>query len=102
MASSVIANRMKPELNRIISDSQTGFLKGRSMGESTRLIYDLLHYTEVNRIPGLLMAIDFEKAFDSTSWQFLYNALEYPPIFLVFLNLLIYGLLFRQVGTQER
>ena len=24
------------------------------------------------------------------------------PIFLVFLNLLIYGLLFRQVGTQER
>ena len=53
LASSLIANRMKPELRRIISESQTGFLKNRSIGESTRLIYDLLHYTEVSKIPVL-------------------------------------------------
>ena len=76
LASSVIANRLKPHLDTIISNTQTGFLKGRSISESTRLIYDLLYWSEKNNIPGLLMAIDFEKAFDSTSWQFLYDALQ--------------------------
>ena len=76
LASSVIANRLKPHLDSIISNTQTDFLKGRSVSESTRLIYDLLCCSEKNNIPGLLMAIDFEKAFDSTSWSFLYDALQ--------------------------
>ena len=40
-------------------------------------MYDLLHYTEKHNIPGLLMLIDFEKAFDSVSWKFLYSALRF-------------------------
>ena len=72
LASSVIANRLKPHLDSIISNTQTGFLKGRSISESTRLIYDLLYCSEKYNIPGLLMAIDF----DSTSWSFLYDALQ--------------------------
>ena len=31
------------------------------------LMYDLIYYTEKYQIPGLLMLIDFEKAFDSVS-----------------------------------
>ena len=30
-------------------------------------IYDILHYTQKENIPGLLMLIDFKKAFDSVS-----------------------------------
>ena len=48
-----------------MSKSQTGFVPGRYIGESLRLIYDLMEYTETKRIKGLLMLIDFEKAFDS-------------------------------------
>ena len=40
-----------------------------------RLVYDLLHYTEKGDIPGLLVLIDFEKAFDSISWKFIYKTL---------------------------
>ena len=36
-----------------------------------------MNYTENKQIDGLLMLIDFEKAFDSISWNFLYNVLEY-------------------------
>ena len=67
MASSVIAERIKPHLDKIISRSQTGFLSGRYIGETTRLVYDLMHYTEMHNIPGMLMLIDFEKAFDLIS-----------------------------------
>ena len=34
-------------------------------------------YTETNNIPGLLVLIDFEKAFDSMSWSFIYKVLKY-------------------------
>ena len=44
---------------------------------TTRLIYDILHATEDKNIPGLLMLIDFEKAFDLLLWKFLYRVLEF-------------------------
>ena len=46
------------------------------IGENTRLIYDIIHYANCNKIPGLLMLIDFQKAFDSVSWKFLYSILS--------------------------
>jgi hypothetical protein len=42
IASSCIANRIKPILRNIISETQKGFLKGRYIGECTRLAYDLI------------------------------------------------------------
>lgn len=65
--------------NIINSNTQLGFLK-RSytcIRENTRLLYDLMDYTECRNIPGLLVLIDFEKAFDSISWTFVYKELEF-------------------------
>jgi hypothetical protein len=39
-------------------------MKDRFMGENTRLLYDLMHYLEENDMDGLLLLVDFEKAFD--------------------------------------
>ena len=35
-----------------------------------------MFYTRENKIPGLLMQINFQKAFDSVSWDFLYTVLQ--------------------------
>ena len=77
MASGTIANRIKLVIHKLISKDQTGFIKGRYIRENIRLIYDLMNYTEQNNIQGLLLLIDFEKAFDSLSWQFIHKALKY-------------------------
>ena len=77
LASRVIADRLKESLNKIISNCQSGFMKGRYISDSTRLIYDALEIAETHKIPGLLMCIDFEKAFDSLSWKFLYKLLSF-------------------------
>ncbi|PJE77966.1 hypothetical protein CI610_03105 [invertebrate metagenome] len=53
------------------------FLKGRFIGENVRQIYDLMQYAEEKEIPGLLLLIDFEKAFDSISWNFITKVLTY-------------------------
>ena len=75
--SSAVANRLKKVLDKLISKTQTGFVSGRYIGENIRLIYDLLHYTEKENIPGLIMLVDFEKAFDSVSWSFIYRVLDF-------------------------
>ena len=67
----------KNTLQKLIHTYQTGFIAGRYMGENTRLVYDVMHFTEENNIPGLLLLIDFEKAFDSVSWSFLYKVLDF-------------------------
>jgi exonuclease III len=75
--SGCIGQRIKSTLDVLISDTQTGFRKGRYIGENTRFIFDLMSYTELKKIPGLLVLIDFEKAFDSISWSFIYKVLQF-------------------------
>ena len=76
ITSSCIAGRLKKVLPSIIHEDQKGFMKGRDIGENIRLVYDVLRSTEREQIPGLLLLIDFEKAFDSVSWSFLQKALN--------------------------
>lgn len=75
--SGCLSFRIKQVLDIIISNTQSGFIKGRYIGENTRFVYDLMSYTEIHEIPGLLVLIDFEKAFDSMSWSFIYKVLSY-------------------------
>ena len=48
-----------------INNDQTGFLKGRSIGENVRLLNSVITYAEQQNVPGMLLFIDFEKAFDT-------------------------------------
>lgn len=77
LASSCIAERLKTVLPDIINEDQTGFISGRYIGENLRILYDVIDYTEKNEIPGMLLLIDFEKAFDSVSWCFLFKVLDF-------------------------
>ena len=77
LASGCIADRIKIVLDKLISKEQTGFMSGRYIGENTRLIYDILQITDKLDIPGLLLIIDFEKAFDSISWKFIEKVLNF-------------------------
>ena len=75
-ASACIANRIKKFLDKIIHDDQKGFISGRFIGENTRLMYDIIYETEKQNIPGLILLIDFEKAFDTVSWSFIDKVLD--------------------------
>ena len=77
LASASIANRIKSVLDKLVHESQSGFISGRYIGDNTRLLYDLMQFVEENNIPGLLLLIDFEKAFDSLSWDFMREVLTY-------------------------
>ena len=77
LASSAIANRIKTVLDSLIHEDQKGFISGRCIAENVRLIYDVLFETKNQELPGLILSVDFEKAFDTVSWEFIENVLKY-------------------------
>ena len=77
IATKSIANRVKQVLDRIINPSQTGFIKGRYIGENIRLICEVLDHVDQNDIPSFMFFSDFEKAFDSLYHNFIYTVLKH-------------------------
>ena len=75
IASKAIGNRMKRVLPEIINHHQSGFLKGRSIAENILPIDGIINFADDMNKPGLLMFVDFEKAFDSIEWAFIERAL---------------------------
>lgn len=76
IGSTCIANRIKKVLPELINLDQTGFVAGRYIGDNLRLIYDMLYYLKEETLPGLLVLLDFEKAFDSINWNYMHKVLE--------------------------
>ena len=68
---------MKKVLDIIINDSQTGFLKGRYIGENIRTIFEIIEHLNDENEPGLIFFADFEKAFDSIDHNFIFKVLNY-------------------------
>ena len=76
IGSTCIANRLKRVLPSLISEDQTGFMANRYIGDNIRPIYDLISYLNKENMPGLLLCLDFEKAFDSVDWRFMFKVLH--------------------------
>ena len=77
IATKAIANRIKPIITGIIDNAQTGFIKGRFIGENIRLLFDIIEMTEEQNIPGLIFFSDFEKAFDSLDHTYMFKCLKH-------------------------
>ena len=61
---------------QLIEDDQTGYITGRFIGSNIRLVEDIIILTSMNKITGILLIIDFEKAFDSLRWSFIQKSLD--------------------------
>ena len=76
IATKAIAKRLEAVLPLLINADQTGYIKGRYIGENGGLISDIISYTAAKNLPGLAVFLDFEKAFDSIEWNFLFKVLD--------------------------
>ena len=67
----ILASRIKKALPEIIDTDQIGYMQGRFCGENMRLISDIIDFCSFNKKPGLILLVDFEKAFDTVNLSFL-------------------------------
>jgi len=76
IASKVIAARIKQVLPKLVHTDQSGFVDGRNLSSSLRTVLDIIDITNYEKLNGLLIFVDFEKAFDTVNHNFLFNVLE--------------------------
>ncbi|XP_074289139.1 uncharacterized protein LOC141614280 [Silene latifolia] len=70
--SKLLCNRLSGVLPELISDSQGGFIKGRSIVENILICQDIVRlYNRKSVSSRFLMKVDMKKAYDSVSWEFL-------------------------------
>ena len=74
--SKCLTERIKKVLEGLIDHSQTGFVKGRNISDGLRTILDIVEDTDIRQKTGILVTIDFQKAFDSLSWDYLFKTLH--------------------------
>ena len=75
---------------KLIDNDQTSFIKGRFIEENILLIDSIIKYASSKNIPGLLLFVDFEKAFDSLDWTFIIRTLGnfgFGPSFIHWIKL---------------
>ena len=92
MLSKALAERLKSVLPTIIQNDQTAYVYNRFLGESVRLISDILEITKTLNIDGFILTMDIEKAFDSVDHPFLFATLErfgFDPYFLDWIKVLL-------------
>ena len=67
----VLSKRLQSVIKKIISIEQTSYIKGRFIGENVRTLLDIIEYCDKMDDPGILLFLDFQKAFDSLDWNFI-------------------------------
>ena len=75
--SKILANRLYRVLPLLTHLDQSGFMKGRYIGENLVDLTSAIEHCEINRLDTLLIGIDFKKAFDNICWDSYYDSLRF-------------------------
>ncbi|KAL0404010.1 UNVERIFIED_CONTAM: hypothetical protein Sradi_2041800 [Sesamum radiatum] len=76
--SKIIANKIHPHLEKIISPFQIAFVPGRNINENSIISQEIMHYLHNKKGKKRYMAIkiDLSKAYDHVEWPFLLGLLK--------------------------
>lgn len=74
--SKALANRLQSCIQDVVSSYQTGFIKGRSIATNLPNIQMVADQTNSLKSSGLLLVLDYRKAFDTIRSDLIYLALE--------------------------
>jgi hypothetical protein len=72
----VLTNRVGGVMNRLIASNQTAFIKGRYVLESVVTVHEVLHSVHCSKQPGMMLKLDYEKAYEKGNWEFLLDILQ--------------------------
>jgi hypothetical protein len=74
--SKAYACKLDPIAHRIISPNQTAFIKGRNILDGPLALLEIIHDIRKRKHSGVLLKLDFEKAYDRVNWDFLGEVLR--------------------------
>ncbi len=93
-----LASRLKTGISQIISVTQSGFLKDRSIHSNIRLFFDLIEYSHLIEEDEFILFLDFYKAFDTLEHSFIFQTLEHFGFGPKFIN--IVRMLYKDINSS--
>ena len=90
--SKVLANRLLTVIKKLIHPNQVGFIPGRAITQHLRLLDDVINLCNKERIPGIVVSLDYRKAFDTLSKPAIIAALlkfNFGPMFIRYVETLL-------------
>ena len=89
--SKILCNRLKQVITTIVNKDQTCGIPGRSILDNLHLLRNTLDYVKQKDLKLILLSLDFRKAFDNVSHDFLFKTLSnfgFGPDFIKWVKLL--------------
>ncbi|GJU55117.1 putative RNA-directed DNA polymerase, eukaryota, reverse transcriptase zinc-binding domain protein [Tanacetum coccineum] len=74
--SKLLAIRLAKVMDKIIRPNQTAFIAGRQILDGILVANEIINYACAENIRMLLFKVDFEKAFYSVNWEFLFDTMN--------------------------
>jgi hypothetical protein len=74
--SKLLANRLAPLLNSLVSNCQSAFIKKRSIHDNFLYVQNTVKKLHRQKMPILFMKLDIHKAFDTVNWSYLLEVLQ--------------------------
>ena len=71
----VLANRLVIYIDKLISNSQSAFIRRRCIQENFLYVRGLTRHYHRTKTPACLIKLDITKVFDSVSWEYLIELL---------------------------
>ena len=92
--SKALASRLQRVIHKLISTDQVGYIKGRNINDHIRFIDDIINYSKIENKSGLLVSLDYRKAFDTVCKRSIIaslNEFNFGPIFTRYVATIING-----------
>jgi hypothetical protein len=90
----VLTMRLTPHAERLISKTQTAFIPSRYILEGVVILHEILHEMRIQQSQGVILKLDFEKAYDKVQWGFMFEVLRkknFPSKWLDWMKQIIEG-----------
>jgi hypothetical protein len=69
-------NRLNMVAKTVVRPTQTAFIPGRNIMEGVVILHETIHELHTKNRDGVIIKIDFEKAYDKVRWSFLQQTLR--------------------------
>jgi hypothetical protein len=68
--------RLNTVADHVVRPSQIAFMQGRTILDGVVILHETVHELHYKKLNGVILKLDFEKAYDKVKWSFLHQTLR--------------------------